>query len=119
MNCIGISGDPVDGVDFKERGLWPVGVRRESVGMKGIIGSGVAGDNGGVSPFSGASSNVAELIHFSSRVRECGGESGKKRRASAKWSLMNLWLQSTPRASQNELELLTLIVLSIHHPHGP
>jgi len=80
MNCIGIRGDPVEGVERNERGLCPLGVNKEN---EGTVGSGV---RGGVdaSLTSGASSNIAELIHFSSRARTRGGESGRRRKTSAK-----------------------------------
>jgi hypothetical protein len=82
MNCKGVKGEPfVEGEDFNDCGLWPLGVDREKEGTKGTLGSGVRGDSGGVS---GASVNVAELIHFSSRAPTRGGESGIRRKLSAK-----------------------------------
>jgi len=66
MNCKGVNGDPDDGVDLSERGLWPLGVDNTKDGKSGPEGSGVRGNSGGVSGVSGASSRVAELIHFSS-----------------------------------------------------
>ena len=77
MYCNAVRGDEVfkDGEDDGiERGLWPVGVRREKDGMKGPVGSGVFGGSGGGVDRCEESSKVAELIHFSSRVFP-GGES--------------------------------------------
>jgi hypothetical protein len=84
MNCKGVNGEPfVEGEDFNDCGLWPVGVDRLKEGTQDPIGSGVWGGKGGVSRFSGASIKVVELIHFSSRATRCG-ESGIRRKLSAK-----------------------------------
>jgi hypothetical protein len=75
-------------VDITERGLCAPGVEIVKEGRKGPLGSGVRG--GGVVINSGASSKVAELIHFSSRDPKrgdpiLGGDSGGiKRNISAK-----------------------------------
>lgn len=94
MNCKGASGDPDEGEDFTECGLWAPGVERMNDGIEGPWGSGVRG--GGDVMISGASSNVAELIQFSSRDpnrgepnRE-GVSGGMMRNISAKWPFMNL-----------------------------
>jgi hypothetical protein len=78
-NWSGAKGDPDDGVDFTECGLCAPGVEMVKDGRKGPLGSGVRG--GGVVTISGASSKVAELIHFSSRDPKrgepnLGGDSG-------------------------------------------
>ena len=52
---------------MSERGLWPLGVISENEGLKGKVGSGVRGGGGGWGEefsISGASNNVAELIHL-------------------------------------------------------
>jgi len=72
------------GTDFTERGLCPLGVERENEGTKGIVGSGVRGGTGGESTSAGASRSVAELIHFSCCAPGRGGDSGNKRKLSAK-----------------------------------
>lgn len=93
MNCKGASGDPGE-EDFTECGLRPLGVERINDGIEGPWGSGVRG--GGDVTISGASSNVAELIHLSSRVpkrgepKRVGVSGGMMRNISAKWSFMNL-----------------------------
>jgi len=93
MNCKEASGDPGE-EDFTECGLWPPGVERINDGIEGPWGSGVRG--GGDVMISGASSNVAELIHFSSRdpkrgePKQVGVSGGMMRNISAKWSFMNL-----------------------------
>lgn len=52
---------------MSERGLWPLGVISENDGLKGKIRSGVRGGGGGGEfSISGASNNVAELIHLCS-----------------------------------------------------
>ena len=66
-------------MDNTERGLCAPGVEIVKEGRKGPLGSGVRG--GGVATNSGASSKVAELIHFSSRDPKrgepnLGGDSG-------------------------------------------
>lgn len=91
-NCNGASGDPDEGVDFTECGLLPLGVERIKDGIGLTRGSGV---RGGDVIISGASSNVAELIHLSSRdpkrgdPKRLGDSGGIIRNTSAKWSLMN------------------------------
>ena len=70
-------------------GLVPPGVDREKEGMKASLGSGVFGALGGVMRRA-ACERLAELIHFSSR-EPSRGDSGRMRKASAKWSLINLW----------------------------
>lgn len=68
-----------------EYGLCPLGVERENDGTKGSVGSGVRGGSGGVpDSISGASRRVAELIHFSSGAPGRGGDSGIRRKLSAK-----------------------------------
>jgi hypothetical protein len=68
-----------------EYGLWPLGVEREKEGTNGMVGSGVQGGFGGVPESnSGASRRVAELIHFSSGAPGRGGDSGIRRKLSAK-----------------------------------
>lgn len=63
MNCKGANGDPDEEEDFTVCGLRAPGVERVKEGMKEPDGSGV---RGGEVTISGASNNVAELIHFSS-----------------------------------------------------
>jgi len=44
INCKGVSGEPlVDGEDFSECGLCPLGVTSENDGKRGCVGSGVRG----------------------------------------------------------------------------
>ena len=68
--CKGVKGEPwIEGDDLSERGLWPLGVISENDGLNGKVGSGVRGGGGGWCgefSISGASNNVAELIHFCS-----------------------------------------------------
>lgn len=91
-------------------------------GRKGPLGSGVRG--GGVVTISGASSKVAELIHFSSRDPKrgepnLGGDSGGIiRKISAKWSLINLHIMSMIHQAKT-FHALTLIILANHHQHAP
>lgn len=68
MNCRAVNGEPfVEGVDFSDRGLFPEGLDIENDGRcPRAFGSGVRGGSGGESPTSGASDNVAALIHRSS-----------------------------------------------------
>jgi len=99
MNCSGVSGEPfAEGDDAIDRGLCPVGVISEKVGTNEYFGSGVLGGTGGdrilvgfaFVVISAASSNVAELIHFSSSPPGRGGDSESSLKLSAKWFLMNL-----------------------------
>lgn len=80
MYCKGVKGEPcIEGDDLSERGLWPLGVIIENDGMKGKVRSGVRGGSGswgGEFSDSGASNNVAELIHFCSWPPCRGGDSG-------------------------------------------
>jgi hypothetical protein len=82
MNCSDLKGEPVEGVNFSERGLCPLGINMEKEGMGGSLGSGVRGGKE-VSVTSGSLSNVIELIYLSSCDPRCCGESGR-RKASAK-----------------------------------
>lgn len=66
MNWSGVKGEPVEDVDFSDRGLWPLGVINEKEGKKGPFGSGVRGALGGDTVMSAGGSRVLELIHFSS-----------------------------------------------------
>lgn len=93
MNWSGVSGEPfVEGDDAIDLGLCPVGVRSEKIGTKECFGSGVLGGAGGdptvvVFAFvvsSAASSNVAELSHFSSWPPARGGDSESSLKLSAK-----------------------------------
>jgi hypothetical protein len=85
MNCSPANDDPEGGEDLSDRGLWPLGVEIEKEGKSVPFDSGVRGGIAGMSTlsFSGASSSVAELIHFSSVIPRRGGESGKTRNKSA------------------------------------
>jgi hypothetical protein len=115
MNCKGVrpAGESCEPPDLKDWGLRPLGVCKE---MMGTLGSGTCGE----STSSGASSRVAELIHFSDRetIRGEAMSAGMRRNRSAKWSLMNLRQRSAGATIRVHVDL-TLIAPPIRRQHEP